>query len=60
MLELVLWNRGAQHVLLRNLKLDIKDDEGKVVTLADEKVLKGMTGESILAKHRLRFLLPWP
>lgn len=60
MLELVLHNRGAQHALLRSLKLEIKDDKGNVVTLADERALKGMTGETILAKHRRRFLLPWP
>lgn len=60
MLEFVLQNRGTQHALLRNLKLDIKDDKGSVVMLADEKALKGMTGETILAKHRRRFLLPWP
>lgn len=60
MLEFVMQNRGTQHALLRNLKLNIKDDKGNVVTLADEKALKGMTGESILAKHRRRFLLPWP
>ena len=60
MLELVLHNRGTQHALLRDLKLSIKDDRGNVVALADETVLKGMTGESILAKQRRRFLLPWP
>ena len=60
MLELVLHNRGTQHALLRDLKLSIKDDRGNVVTLADEAALKGMTGETILAKQRRRFLLPWP
>lgn len=60
MLEFVMHNRGTQHALLRNLKLDIRDDKGNVVTLADEKALKGMTGESVLAKQRRRFLLPWP
>lgn len=60
MLEIVLHNRGTQHALLRNLKLSIKDDRGSVVPLADEKALKGMIGESILAKQRRRFLLPWP
>ncbi len=60
MLELVLHNRGTQHALLRDLKLTIKDDRGNVVTLADEAALKGMTGESILAKQRRRFLLRWP
>jgi len=60
MLELVMQNRGTQHALLRDLKLEIKDDKGKVVTLTGDKALKGMTGESILAKHRRRFLLPWP
>ena len=60
MLELVLHNRGTQHALLRDLKLNIKDDRGNVVTLADETALKGMTGESILAKQRRRFLLRWP
>ena len=59
MLELVLHNRGTQHALLRDLKLSIKDDRGNVVALADEK-LKGIIGETILAKHRRRFLLPWP
>src|SRR5712691_4500356 len=60
MLELVLHNRGTQHALLRDLKLTIKDDRGNVVTLADEAALKGMTGESILAEQRRRFLLRWP
>ena len=60
MLELVMQNRGTQHALLRDLKLEIKDDKGKVVTLTGDKALKGMTGESVLAKHRRRFLLPWP
>ncbi len=60
MLEFVMQNRGGQHALLRDLKLDIKDDKGNAVTLTGDKALKGMTGESILAKHRRRFLLPWP
>ena len=60
MLELVLHNRGTQHALLRDLKLTIKDDRGNVVALADETALKGMTGETILAKQRRRFLLRWP
>lgn len=60
MLALVLHNHGSQHALLRNLKLDIKDDAGKILTLDNEKVLKGMMGETILAKQRRRFLLPWP
>ena len=60
MLELVLQNRGTQHALLRDLKLSIKDDRGNVVALANETTLKGMTGETILAKQRRRFLLPWP
>ncbi len=60
MLELVLHNRGTQHALLRDLKLSIKDDRGNVVVLADETTLKGMTGETILAKQRRRFLLRWP
>lgn len=60
MLELVLHNRGTQHALLRNLKLEIKDDAGNAVTLDDEKALKGLMNETILAKQRRRFLLPWP
>lgn len=60
MLEIVLHNRGAQHALLRNLKLDIKDDKGHSVSLAGENQLKGVTGEGILAKHRRRFMIPRP
>lgn len=60
MLEIVLHNRGTQHALLRNLKLDIKDDKGNSVSLAGENQLKGVTGEGILAKHRRRFLIPRP
>lgn len=60
LLEIVLHNRGSQHALLRNLKLDIKDDQGNTVTLAGDHQLKGVTGEGILAKHRRRFLIPWP
>lgn len=60
MLEIVLHNRGTQHALLRNLKLDIKDDKGNTASLAGEKQLKGVTGESILAKHRRQFLIPRP
>ena len=60
MLELVLHNRGTQHALLRDLKLTIKDDRGNVVTLSDETALKGMIGETVLAKLRRRFLLRWP
>lgn len=60
MLELVLQNRGTQHALLRDLKLVIRDDKGDAVTLAGDKALKGLTGETVLAKHRRRFLLPWP
>lgn len=60
MLEIVLHNRGTQHALLRNLKLDIKDDKGHSVSLAGEKQLKGVTGEGILAKHRRRFMIPRP
>ncbi len=60
MLEIVLHNRGTQHALLRNLKLDIKDDKGNTVSLAGENQLKGITGEGILAKHRRRFMIPWP
>jgi fimbrial chaperone protein len=60
MLEIVLHNRGTQHALLRDLKLSIKDDRGNVVPLTDQAALKGMTGETILAKQRRRFLLPWP
>lgn len=60
MLELVLHNRGSQHVLLRNLKLDIRDEAGNVVTLSDAQALKGMTDETVLAGQRRRFLLPRP
>ena len=56
MLEIVLHNRGTQHALLRDLKLDLKDDKGNTVSLAGEKQLKGVTGESILAKHRRQFM----
>lgn len=60
MLEIVLHNRGTQHALLRNLKLDIKDDKGNSVSLAGQNQLKGITGEGILAKHRRRFMIPRP
>lgn len=60
MLEIVLHNRGSQHALLRNLKLDIRDDKGNSVSLAGEDQLKGITGEGILAKHRRRFMIPRP
>lgn len=60
MLEIVLHNRGTQHALLRDLKLDLKDDKGNTVSLAGEKQLKGVTGESILAKHRRQFMIPRP
>lgn len=60
MLEVVLHNRGSQHALLRNLKLDIKDDKNNTVSLSGEGQLKGITGEGILAKHRRRFMIPRP
>ena len=60
LLEFVLHNRGSQHALLRNLKLDIEDDQGNRVTLVGDHQLKGATGEGILTKHRRRFLIPWP
>jgi fimbrial chaperone protein len=60
MLEIVLHNRGAQHALLRNLKLAIKDDKGNTVTLAGEDELKDVTGETILAGHRRELTMPWP
>lgn len=60
MLEIVLHNRGTQHALLRNLKLDIKDDRGNSLTLVGDDQLKGVTGEGILAGHRRRFVMPWP
>ena len=60
MMEIVLHNRGLQHALLRNLKLYIKDDKGNTISLAGDEQLKGATGEGILAKHRRRFLIPWP
>ena len=60
MLEIVLHNSGTQHALLRNLKLDLKDDKGSTVSLSGENQLKGVTGESILAKHRRQFMIPWP
>lgn len=59
-LEIVLHNRGTQHAMLRNLKLDIRDDKGNTVTLAGENQLKGVTGEGILARHRRQFMIPWP
>lgn len=60
MLEIVLHNRGTQHALLRNLKLNIKDDKGNTISLSGEDQLKGVTGEGILAGHRRQFLMPWP
>ena len=60
LIEFVLHNRGSQHALLRNLKLDIKDDKGNAISLAGDEQLRGVTGEGILAKHRRRFLLPRP
>jgi fimbrial chaperone protein len=60
LLELVLHNRGTQHVLLRNLKLNLTDDAGNVVTLSDEVALKGLMDETILANQRRRFLLVRP
>lgn len=59
-LEIVLHNRGTQHALLRNLKLDIKDDKGNTISLSGPDQLKGVTGETILEKHERRFLIPWP
>lgn len=59
-LEIVLHNRGTQHAMLRDLKLDIRDDKGNTVSLAGESQLKGITGEGILAKHRRRFMIPRP
>lgn len=58
-LEIVLHNRGTQHALLRNLKLDIKDDKNNTISLSGDQ-LKGITGEGILAKHRRRFMIPRP
>ncbi|MBI3897178.1 MAG: molecular chaperone [Gammaproteobacteria bacterium] len=60
MLEIVLHNRGTQHALLRNLKLDLKDDKGNTISLTGENQLKGITGESVLAKHRRQFMIPRP
>lgn len=60
MLDIVLHNRGTQHALLRNLKLHIKDDKGNIVSLTGEKQLDGVTGESILARHRRQFIIPRP
>ncbi|MGB9152443.1 MAG: fimbria/pilus periplasmic chaperone [Alphaproteobacteria bacterium] len=60
MLEVVLHNRGTQHALLRNLKLNIKDDKGNTVALSGDDALKGITGEGILAGHRRQFLIAWP
>lgn len=59
-LEIVLHNRGTQHALLRNLKLDIKDDKNNTVSLSGENQLKGVTGEGILAGHRRQFVIPRP
>ncbi len=59
-LDIVLHNRGTQHAMLRNLKLDIKDDKGNTITLAGEDQLKGVTGEGVLAGHRRQFMILWP
>ncbi|MDE3038944.1 MAG: molecular chaperone, partial [Pseudomonadota bacterium] len=60
MLELVFNNVGTQHLLLRNLKLDLKDNRGNEIHLTGDKQLKHIDGEGILAGHKRRFLLPWP
>jgi len=59
-IEVVFHNRGTQHALLRDLKLEMKDDANHTVTLSGEKQLQGLTGEGVLTGHRRRFLLPWP
>jgi len=60
MLDLVFNNAGTQHLLLRNLTLELKDDKGHSVTLKGDKALKHIDGEGILAGHKRRFTLPWP
>jgi len=59
-LELVFNNTGGQHALLQNLKLNVKDSKGEIVTLAGEKELPGLTGEGILSEHERKFLILWP
>lgn len=59
-LEIVLHNRGTQHALLRDLKLNIRDDKNNSVSLSGEDQLKGVTGEGILAGHRRQFFIPRP
>ncbi len=61
-LAITLHNKGTAHAILRNLELSLSSQNGATpvgVQLSSE-FLKGMTGENILAKHKRRFVLPWP
>jgi fimbrial chaperone protein len=61
-LAITLRNRGTAHAILSNLKLSLSSENGAGpvgVTLSSE-LLKGMTGENILAAHSRQFVVPWP
>lgn len=51
-------NRGTRHVLLRDLKLQVKSG-GKVVEVGRES-LQGLADENVLAGGRRELAVPWP
>jgi fimbrial chaperone protein len=57
-LVLLFHNRGAAHVLLRELRLHVEAG-GKSLDL-DAGKLKDISGENLLPGCRRRFVLPWP
>jgi fimbrial chaperone protein len=47
-------NKGQRHVVLKNVKLELKDNAGKNVAI-DESLIKGWDGENLLSGHRRVF-----
>lgn len=57
-LRVRLHNRGTRHVMLRDLKLQVRAG-GQTVELGPE-ALKGLAGENLLAGGKRELALPWP
>jgi len=53
-LRLSVVNKGQRHVVLKNVKIDMKDNSGKTVTIG-ENLIKNWDGENLLSGHRRVF-----
>ncbi|MGZ3690344.1 MAG: fimbrial biogenesis chaperone [Pseudobdellovibrio sp.] len=58
-LKIKIINKGQKHVILKNVSIELKNNEGKIVKL-DDSFIKGWDGENLLSGTRRTFIVKTP